>query len=481
MGKPDVDPSSLDFATIAELNALLRSRQISCKELTQHFLDRLENFGPHYNALATIIGKPAIQRAPDIDDDLKRERFRSPIQGIPYAVKDLFSTRDCPTTWGAKPFEKQMIDEDAQVIVRLRRAGGVLIGKLAMIELAGGGDYSSAAASLQGPGLNPWNKNHWSGGSSSGSGIAVAAGLVPYALGSETSGSIICPAAYCGVTGLRPTYGLVSRKGAMPLSWTCDKIGVLAHTADDCGYVLERISGADSEDRGSARKSFYHNPQYARPFRDLKVGFNPVDFEQWVDPPSRPVYATALNITKSLGAEMIELTLPDFRYELIISTIIECECASIFEAFIRSDKIDALADPTQINGLKAALHHSAVDYLKAMRVRTQIQDAFRDLFVRVDVLVAPSMLNLPEVISQPLDEQKKARRPHPKQKGLAESLISSANLCGLPGLSVPCGFVNGLPIGLQFVGPAFSESTLLNFGREFQKLTDFHKQHPTVS
>ncbi|MGA8597862.1 MAG: amidase, partial [Bryobacteraceae bacterium] len=271
--KPDSD--SLDFATISELNSFLRERQISAQDLTQHFLNRLQTYGPQYNALAALIEKPAKKEAKDIDDDLKRERFRGPLQGIPYGAKDLISVRDTPTTWGAKPFQNQVFDDDAHVVHRLRKAGSVLIAKLAMIELAGGGNYNTAAASLQGPGLNPWNKAYWSGGSSSGSGIAVAAGLVPYALGSETSGSIITPAAYCGVTGLRPTYGLVSRRGAMPLSWTCDKLGVLARSAGDCGFVLHQMAGGDPDDPGSARKNFYYTAEYYRPFNDMKIGYNP--------------------------------------------------------------------------------------------------------------------------------------------------------------------------------------------------------------
>jgi aspartyl-tRNA(Asn)/glutamyl-tRNA(Gln) amidotransferase subunit A len=473
-----VNPGSLDFATVVELNSLLRERQISSQDLTKYLLHRLGAIGPQYNALAALIEKESIGRAKDVDDDLKRERFRSMLQGIPYAAKDLLSVEGYPTTWGAKPFEKQMFDEDAHVIQRLRRAGAVLIGKLAMVELAGGGGYNTAAASLQGPGLNPWNKNYWAGGSSSGSGIAVAAGLTPYALGSETSGSIITPAAYCGVTGLRPTYGLVSRRGAMALSWTCDKIGVLARTADDCGHVMRHMAGRDDQDPGSAGKSFYYTPEYARPIRDLKIGYHPSDFEQWPEPAMRPAYQTALNVIRTLGADVVELQTPDLPYGPIIETIIESEAASAFESFIRTGQVDQLADPTQANGLKAALTFSAVDYLKAMRLRAQVQQEFRRIFTTVDVLAAPSTFNLPERVDQPFDEQEKSRPPEPAQRGIGKGLVAASNLCGLPGLSLPAGFANGLPLGVQFVGPAFSENTLLGFGRLFQKLTNFHKQHP---
>src|SRR5205814_1529375 len=207
-------------------------------------------------------------------------------------------------------------------------AKAILIGKLSMVELAGGGGYSSASASLQGPGLNPWNKQYWSGGSSSGFGAAVAAGLVPYALGSETSGSILTSACFCGASGLRPTYGLVSRHGAMPLSWTLDKIGVVARSAADCGIVLHAIAGADSDDPGSARKSFYYSPEYYRKFSDIKIGYAEIDFAQWPDEPLRPAFANALAVVKSFGAQMVETKLPDFPYKPVIGAIIDSEGAS---------------------------------------------------------------------------------------------------------------------------------------------------------
>lgn len=481
MRNSKVASDSLDFATISELNQLLRSRQISARELASHFLDRLKSIGPQYNALALPLDKLAKKDAKAVDGDLKRERFRGALQGIPYGAKDLLSVRNYPTTWGAKPFENQIFDDNAHVINRLRSAGGVLIGKLSMVELAGGGGYNTAAASLQGPGLNPWNKAYWSGGSSSGSGIAVAAGLVPYALGSETSGSIMTPASYCGVTGLRPTYGLVSRRGAMTLSWTCDKIGVLARSAEDCGLALHGIAGKDDADSSSAGKSFYYSPQYPRQFRDLKIGYNSIDFDQWVDAPMRPAFQTALDVVKSFGSAMVEMALPDFPYGLAIGCIIDSEAASVFEDFIRSDQVNALADPDQINGLKASLNYAALDYLKAMRIRSQIQTSFREIYAKIDVLVAPTRFHFPERVDQPFDSQGKNRPPAPSQKGVGAGLVQASNLCGLPALSVPCGFVNGLPIGLQFVGPAFSENTLLSFGREFQRLTDFHKKRPPLA
>ncbi len=217
----------------------------------------------------------AIRRAKEVDKEIKLGRLRGPLQGIPYGAKDLLSFAGQITTWGAKPYAAQIFDYTATTLEKLDAVGAVLTGKLAMVELAGGGGYRLASASMFGPGLNPWDRTRWSGGSSSGSASAVAAGLAPFALGSETSCSIITPASFCGVTGLRPTYGLVSRYGAMALSWTLDKIGPIAHTAEDCGIILQVIAGKDSKDPGSAGKSFYYTPQYARPLKELKSAMPP--------------------------------------------------------------------------------------------------------------------------------------------------------------------------------------------------------------
>ncbi|MBE7158756.1 MAG: amidase, partial [Rhodospirillales bacterium] len=356
-------------------------------------------------------------------------------------------------------------------------ARAVLVGKLSMIELAGGGNYTSASASLQGPCLNPWNKDYWAGGSSSGSGAAVAAGLVPFALGSETSGSIITPASYCGVTGLRPSYDLVSRHGAMALSWTLDKVGVLAHSAEDCGLVLHAMAGADDADPASARKSFYYSPRYYDDMRALKVGFATTDFVDWPDPPLRPVLGAALETCRSIGTTMVETKLPDFPYGPVIGTIIDAEAASIFEPLIRSERLQLLADQGQIEGLKAALSYSSLDYLKAMRVRTLIQAAFRQLFADVDLLVAPAHFSAPERADAPFDQ---TPSKHPDTRGIGGELVQASNLCGYPAVSLPCGFANGLPVALQIVSPPFTENRLLAFASEFQKRTNFHNQHPNV-
>jgi aspartyl-tRNA(Asn)/glutamyl-tRNA(Gln) amidotransferase subunit A len=352
------------FATIPELGARLKSKEISAEELARAFSNRLAQLGPRYNALALPLPQEAIRKAREVDQDIKRGRLRGPLQGIPYGVKDLLSLAGQPTTWGAKPYAGQVFDYSATVIEKLAGVGAVLAGKLSMVELAGGGGYRYASASLTGPGLNPWDLTRWSGGSSSGPGAAVAAGLVPFAIGSETSGSIVTPASYCGVTALRPTYGLVSRHGAMALSWTLDKLGPFARSAEDCGLILQVIAGKDGKDPGSAGKSFYYTPQYARPIKDLKAGYAPVDFAEWAEPAARPAFEAALGVLRQAGLRLVETKLPQFPYSAVLSTILAAEQASVFEPLITSGKVDELADQAQIAGLKASLDVPAKDYLR---------------------------------------------------------------------------------------------------------------------
>jgi aspartyl-tRNA(Asn)/glutamyl-tRNA(Gln) amidotransferase subunit A len=470
--------SDIFFATIPEINARLKAKEFSAKELTHAFSDRLEKLGPRYNAVALSMREEAGRKARDVDSDLKRDRTRGPLQGIPCGVKDLLSIAKQPTTWGAPPYAGQVFDYDATVVKKLEAARAIVIGKLAMVELAGGPGYRFANASLTGAGLNPWDRTRWSGGSSSGSGIAVAAGLTVFALGSETSGSILTPSSFCGVTGLRPTYGLVSRHGAMALSWTLDKIGPLCRSAEDCGLVLQAIAGSDQNDPGSAGKSFYYAPQYVREFRDIVVGYSPADYSDWAEPAARADFAKAFETVKAFGVKLKEVSLPDFPYGSLVSTILAAEASSIFEPLIESGKVDELVDKFQIAGLRAGLELPAKDYLKAMRIRSLMQDGFRKLFSDVDVLLAPARYGPAPKIGQPLD-QLSPNRPQAPSRGL-NGLIPAGNLAGLPALSVPCGFADNLPIGISFVGNPFSENLLLRLGNEFQAHTDWHRRRPPM-
>src|SRR5215831_17264183 len=247
------------FSSISELGRLIRTRQITSEALTQGYLDRLEKYGPKLGAVVTITRELALEQARVADRETRAGRNRGPLHGIPYGVKDLAATKGIPTSWGAEPYKTQVFDYDATIVTRLRNAGAVLLAKLAMVELAGGFGYNNADASFTGPGRTPWNTNFWSGGSSSGPGAATAAGLVGFSIGSETSGSIVTPSSFCGLSGLRPTYGRVSRHGAMALCWTLDKLGPMCRTADDCGLVLQAIAGHDALDPTSAKTPFVYS------------------------------------------------------------------------------------------------------------------------------------------------------------------------------------------------------------------------------
>jgi aspartyl-tRNA(Asn)/glutamyl-tRNA(Gln) amidotransferase subunit A len=472
-------PDSVFFESIPQLSERLKAKEFTALDLTRVFLNRMETLGPRYNALVLLLEKHALSAAKDLSGDMKRERFRSPLHGISFGAKDLLALAKHPTTWGAKPYLTQVLDTTATTLKKLDKAGAVLTAKLAMVELAGGPSYRYASASATGPGLNPWDPTCWSGGSSSGSAISVAAGLVTFALGSETSGSILTPSAFCGVTGLRPTYGLVSRAGAMALSWTLDKIGPICRTAEDCGLVLQTIAGADEEDPGSAGKSFYYAPQFARDLKEVKAGFAAVDFEEWAEPSARPDFSKALDTIRSLGLQMGPAKLPDFPYAPVLGAILSSEAATIFEKLIVSGQVDQLADARQIAGLKAGLEIPAKDYLKAMRIRSLIQEGFRDVFADVDVLITPSRLGPAPKITQALDRPYYPDRPRPTDRGLTQ-LIPAGNLAGLPALSLPCGFAGGMPIAISLVGRPFSENLLLTIGREFQKKTEWHLRHPSV-
>jgi len=466
------------FATIRELNDRLKKREFSAEELTGAFLDRLERLGKRCNAVACLLTGLAREKARQVDDDLRRRRLRGPLQGIPCGVKDLLSVAGYPTSWGARPYQGQVFPYDATAVRKLHSAGAIILAKLAMIELAGGGGYGYARASVTGPTLNPWDPTRWAGGSSSGSGAAVAAGLVTFALGSETSGSILTPSAFCGVTGLRPTYGYVSRYGAMPLSWTMDKIGPMCRTAEDCALVLQAISGGDANDPSTTGKAFYYAPQFVREFKHLAIGYAPVDFEEWAAEPCRPVFREAFRVLLSLGVQVKEVELPPFPYGAVASTIIDAEGAAAFEDLITSGKVQELDDPEQIAGLKAGLEIRAADYLRAMRVRRLIQQALKRLFYEhsIDVLVSPTRFD----VAPKVDEHLSSQRHRPASSRGLRDLIPASNLAGLPALSVPCGFVDGLPVALSLVGKPFSENTLIAIGKAFQERTDWHRRRPPV-
>jgi aspartyl-tRNA(Asn)/glutamyl-tRNA(Gln) amidotransferase subunit A len=474
--------AEIRFATAAELASALRKRRVSAVELTRASLDLLGKLGPKYNAVAALTPERALDEAKRADVALAKKQGGS-LTGIPYGAKDLLAARGAPTTWGAPPYRDQIIGEDATVVAKLKKSGAVLAAKLAMVELAGGGGYRYPTASLQGPGRNPWNTEHWSGGSSSGSGSAVGAGLVPFAIGSETSGSIGTPSAYCGVTGLRPTYGLVSRKGAMALSWTLDKLGPMARTAEDCAVVLEAIAGADAADRTTSGKRF--KPMAARSAaaaaKRARIGFADEDIADHASPEARQALENGVAEFKRIAPNFARAALPVMPYGPMVQTVYGSEGAEIFAELIEGKRFEQLIDARQKAGLRAALETKARDYLHAMRMRTRLQDSLDSMFRDVDVILSVGRAITATPITQPLDippTTASATPPANRRPGNL-GLIAAGNLAGVPAIFFPCGFgTNGLPVGLQLVGPPFSEPLLIALASAYQRATDHHTKRP---
>ncbi|HEX4744206.1 MAG TPA: amidase [Candidatus Limnocylindria bacterium] len=481
------DPATR-FASVVELAALLRKRKASAVELAESVLADLEREGPRYNALASLMRERALREARAADRALARGAARTPLVGIPYGAKDLLAAVGAPTTWGAPQYAEQTFDEDAAVVDRLRRAGAVLAAKLAMVELAGGGGYRYPKASLQGPGLNPWDTGRWSGGSSSGSGAAVGAGLVPFAIGSETSGSIGTPAAYCGVTGLRPTYGLVSRRGAMALSWTLDKIGPMARSAEDCAIVLEAIAGPDSGDATLSGKRFKRLDRRAATarVRAVRVGYSGEELVLATPEAKAALEKGIAEFRRILKPKVVKAALPEgLPYGPMVFTVHAAEGAAAFADLIESPHWEELRDTRQMIGLRDALDIRARDYLRALRLRTVLQERLRALFQDVDVLLSFGRNTTATPVGQRLDQPASgsggAPASQPRPVGNV-ALIPAGNLAGLPAIFFPCGFgSDGLPVGLQLVGPPFSEPLLVALAEAYQRETDHHLRRPPAA
>lgn len=462
-------PADTAWATVSTLGRRLRRRECSAVELAEFFLDRLERHGRALNAVVTLTRELAVKQAREADAELAAGRDRGPLHGIPYGAKDLLATVGIPTSWGAAPLRDQQFDEDATVIRRLREAGAVLVAKLAMVEIAGGLGYDQANASFTGPGLNPWDPQAWSGGSSSGSGSAVGAGAVPFAIGSETWGSIMTPAGYCGVTGLRPTYGRVSRHGAMALSWSMDKLGVLGRTADDCGLVLAAIAGSDPADPSASDRPYaYPGEPHEPPFK-LAVFKNAAEGAQ---EEVRDNFQRTLDTLRP-QATFTEIELPDLPYGDVAGTLIDCEMAAAFEGLVKSGDIWEMTAPEDRIGAHGPLVIPAKDYINALRIRRKIQAAIDKLLAPFDAAMSPTLATVASPIAQPFGEYH--RRWPSNRIGGAE------NAAGVPAVTVLNGFGDrGLPTGVKFIGRAFEENRILAVARHFQSLTDWHQRRPAL-
>ena len=467
-------PDDVLFSGVAALSERLRSRQLSPVALTESFLARLQRFGPRLGAVVTLTAGRALDQARAAEAELARGAWRGPLHGIPYGLKDLVDTAGIPTTWGARPFAARVPAEDATVVSRLDAAGAVLCAKLSMIELAGGLGYHTGEAAFNGPCRTPWDLTRWAGGSSSGSASAVAAGLVPFAIGSETWGSITCPAAFCGVTGLRPTYGVLSRFGAMPLSFTLDKLGPITRSALDAALVLSALAGEDPRDPTSIQAP----PALPRVRAELTpglrvavLGFDGVPPAQ-LAPETVAAFERMQALLREGGALLEPAALPGLPWEPLAQVFLEAEAASVFEELIRSGRTRELADAshrtrTPEDYLPKA---SSADYVRAMRLRGEAQRAMARFFERYDLILAPNLPVTPPRVEEVFDEA----------LNFPDLLSAAGTLCGLPALALPMGLVKGLPVSLQLVGPPLGEARLLSTGAWLQRRTDFHLARPPL-
>jgi Asp-tRNA(Asn)/Glu-tRNA(Gln) amidotransferase A subunit family amidase len=444
-------PANLDdlaFYSVGELAALIRTRQITSERLTRFYLERLKKYGPKLECVVTLTEDLALQKARRADAEIAAGKYRGPLHGIPYGAKDLLAVKGIRTTWGSAPYTNQVFDYDATVIKRLESAGAVLVVKTTLGELAMGDTWFGGMT------RNPWNLKQGSSGSSAGSTAATAAGLIPFGIGSETYGSIVSPCDRCGATGLRPTYGRVSRFGAMPLSWSMDKLGPICRTVEDCAIVFNAIYGPDGLDQSVYDLPFNYDPKLK--LSKLRVGYLKGDFDGEKGERKEHDEAT-LQKLRALGANMIPVELPDYPLR-DISFVLSTEAAAAFDELTRSNRDDLMkqqdADAWP-NTFRQRRFVPAVEYLQAQRLRYLLIQDTAKVFDKVDLFLAPSLSG--------------------------RSLLLS-NLTGHPGVVVPNGFTKaGTPTSICFIGRLFGEAQLLAVAKQYQDATDFHLRHPVIA
>jgi Asp-tRNA(Asn)/Glu-tRNA(Gln) amidotransferase A subunit family amidase len=451
MARP-ADLEEVAFYSITQLAELIRTRKVTSVDLTDMYLARLRRHGPTLECVITLTEDLAMQQARRADEEIARGYYRGTLHGIPWGAKDLLAEDAYRTTWGAKPFETQVISEDATVVSRLEDAGAVLVAKLTLGALAQGDVWYGGTTK------NPWNLEEGSSGSSAGSASATVAGLVGFAIGSETLGSIVSPSTRCGASGLRPTFGRVSRNGAMALSWTMDKIGPLCRSAQDCAVVLNAIQGADGRDPTARDVAFDYDA--SRPLSSIRIGFLQSAFEaEREDAESARFDAQVLTALRELGADLIPVDIPDDDDAPInaMRIILSAEAGAAFDELTRSDRDDLLVRQTRgawPTTFRTARTIPAVEYLQANRVRTMAMGMMENQLEGVDVFVAPSF---------------------------GGSTLLLTNLTGHPAVVVPNGYRedNRTPTSISFIGKLFGDAEALMVAAAYQSATDFHLQRPT--
>src|SRR5215207_9511025 len=464
-GKVEAPPfktlDDLAFASVPQLAELIRTRKISSTELTKMYLARLKKYGTKLIIVVTLTEDLALKQAAAADAEIKRGKYRGPLHGIPWGAKDLFATKGIKTTWGAEPYRDQVIDYDSTVVERLTEAGAVLVAKLSMGALAQGPRWFAGVT------RNPWQPDEavtGSSGSSAGPAAATAGGLVGFSIGTETLGSIVSPSSRCGVTGLRPTYGRVSRYGAMGLSWTMDKIGPMCRGVEDCAAALHAIYGPDGKDITVGDAPFNWNPDTN--IGTFRIGYLKTEFDPPATPPTneqqrtqaeqrRAVYKTALEVLEKAGAKLVPIELPKFSAGSL-RFILSAEAATAFDDITRDGRVKQLSGQSPNdwpNTFRTSRFIPAVEYIRAQRARKLLMHEMEKLMSQWDVFVSPA-------------------------PGSASLLVT--NLTGHPAVVLPCGFVNDLPVAIMFTGGVYDEVSPLRVAIAYERATNWHTMHPKV-
>lgn len=439
--------AELAFYPVYKLAGLIQSRKITSVELTQLFIERLKTYADTLQCMITLMEREALQAARKADQEIARGRYRGPLHGIPYGIKDLLAVDGTLTTWGAMPYKDQLIDETATVVKKLDEAGAVLLVKLTLGALAMGDIWYGGVTK------NPWNLEQGSSGSSAGSASATAAGLVPFAIGTETLGSIVSPSTRCGTTGLRPTFGRVSRHGAMALSWSMDKIGPICRSAQDAAIVFETIRGEDGLDKTVKNAAFNYNA--ARDVKKLKVGYVKKYFE--ADYPNKEFDNQTLEVLRKLGVELHEVEMPEELPIRSLLVILYAEAAAAFDELTRSKQDSLLVNQRKNawpNIFRASRFIPAVEYINANRLRQMLIEKYHEALNDYDVIVTPSY---------------------------GGSQLQITNLTGHPCVVVPNGFNDkGSPVSISFLGKLFGEAAALELAGAYQQATEFDDLHPEM-
>ncbi len=463
--------SNLSGLSLSEASRLVRSKKVSPVELTQECLRRIDRLNPKLNAFITVTADPALAQAREAEKEIQQGLWSGPLHGIPIALKDLVDTAGVRTTAACGVFKDRIPSQDAEIVRRLKAAGAVLLGKLNLHECAYGG---SSVVSYFGPVHNPWALEYMAGGSSAGSAAAVAAELCYMAIGSDTGGSIRQPAAYCGIVGLKPTYGRVSTRGVMPLAWSLDHLGPMTRTVMDAAVALQVIAGYDPEDTTSQDIPV---PDYAATLTDgtssLRIGVPHAHFYEKLHPEIQATIKTALSVLAGLASSPREVELPEVSDTAILVT--KAEAFAFHRDY--ATRTPDLYQPETLKRIRAGADITAAAYIDARRQMAQFgRDAIK-LFAAVDLLVTPTVPVPPFTVAELL-----AAADMRSKEVTTLRNTRPFNLMGLPTISVPCGFASkGFPVGMQISGPPGGEATVLRLAHAYEQATEWHKRRPNLS